>query len=341
MLEGPRGLTILPGSDDRLIWVPARRTLKHALFTVPEQLRGAKRTSALELKVKAWSHFQNTDFSVVWSNNFASVFAWDREALTERIKEHGFDPADCEILPEAFLRSPAQNEVRIVGSNDGVEAQVCTNGLLKSSRWWPSRPNAHEWALFVRTSGVEITFTIPKLVEPDWLETPWSGSKTNQYLLAQALRHEPLLAASIAILIAPCIYLGAEYLTYSLKSWDVKQEIEAIEEESREIRYDRMRALSALETAEDLVSLRKHPHQIEIMSRAHNLLTGYGAILTTWDYDKGVLEFGLESGREIDSRVFISSFENDALFSSVSASTRSESLIMRMNVAEESMESIR
>jgi hypothetical protein len=334
LLEGPQGLTILPGSEDRKIWVPARRTLKHTHFTLPEQLRGAKRTSALKIKINSWSPFNNTDYSVVWFNNSASVFAWDHDLLSKRITDLGYNPTEFEVLPEAFLRSPAKNGVRLVACNDGIEAQVWTDGFLKASRWWQSRPLSHEWSLFARTSGAGSNFTIPDVVEPEWLEIPWNTSRTNGYFFGQILRHEPFMAACIAILMAPCLYFSSEFLTYSMRAWTIQQEINTIEVESQTIRTERVRALNALETAEDLVALRRHPHQIEIISRAHNLLRQFDVTLINWDYDEGVLEFALESESDMDARQFISEFENDALFSSVSAGTRNANVIMRMKVAE-------
>lgn len=327
-------MEVLQGSDRRLIWVPARRTLKHALFTVPEQLSNRKRNSALELKISAWSPFHETRFSAIWSGNVASVFAWDHDALSERISEHGYLPSECEIVPEAFIRTPERDSVRLVACDDGVEAQVWDEGFLRTSRWWSTVPKAQEWALFARTTGSTLNTIVPDLSEPEWLEMPWHVQEAGASMINRALKNERILVGAAVILLAPCIYYTTQWLTYSALDIRIKREIAAIETNSRTVRADRSRALSGLERAEDLIALNRYPHQLEILSRAHNLLQGHAVTLSNWDYDDGSLEFGLESKEDMDARVFISDFEKDPLFTSVSSGTRGDRLTLKMSVLD-------
>jgi hypothetical protein len=334
LLEQQEKLQVLQGSDRRLIWVPARRTLKHAIFTVPKQLSSRKRTSALELKISAWSPFHNTRFSAIWSDNVASVFAWDHDALSERISENGYIPSECEIVPEAFIRAPEQNSVRLVACDGGVEAQVWEDGFLRASRWWSTIPKAQEWALFARTTGSTVDTIVPGLSEPNWLESPWHVQEAGASMINRALKNERILVGAAAILLAPCIYYTTQWLTYAALDIRIKREITIIEANSRTVRADRSRALSSLERAEDLIALNRYPHQLEILSRAHSLLQGHAVTLSNWDYDDGLLEFGLESKQDMDARVFISDFERDPLFTSVSSGTRGERLTLRMSVLD-------
>ena len=333
-MEQQEKLEVLEGSDRRLIWVPARRTLKHTLFTVPEQLSNRKRTSALELKISAWSPFHNTRFSAIWSGNVASVFAWDQDALSERISEHGYLPSECEIVPEAFIRAPERDSVRLVACDAGVEAQVWDGGFLRACRWWSTVPKAKEWALFARSTNSTVNTIIPDLSEPEWLELPWHVQEAGASIINRALKNERILVGVAMILLAPCIYYAAQWLTYSTLDIGINREIVAIETNSRTVRADRSSALSSLERAEDLIALNRYPHQLEILSRAHSLLQGHPVTISNWDYDDGSLEFGLESKRDMDARVFISDFERDPLFTSVSSGTRGERLVLRMNVLD-------
>lgn len=334
MLEQQEVLRVLPGSDRRIIWVPARRTLKHALFTLPDSLSGKKRASALHLKIIAWSPFEETRYSVIWSENVASVFAWDGQALDKRIIENGYKPTDCEVVPEALIRSPGGNGLRLVSCSEGIEAQVWVNGFLTASRWWADTPPENEWSLFARMTGAGAKALTPHPLEPEWLEIPWNSSQVGGTLVTQILRNERLIAAGIAVLCAPCIYFGAEWASYAIIDIGVKRETAIVEEESRAVRLQRAQALSALEVAEDLISLRRYPHQLTVLSKTHALLRPHSITLSNWDYDDGTLEFGLESDEDIDARIFISAFEEDPLFSSVSASTRGARVVMRMNLAE-------
>lgn len=322
----------MPGSEQRLVWIPQRRLVKHTVFNIPEQLTGRKRRSALQLKIDAWSPFNSTAYAVAWSRNSASVYAWDSETITERIKELGHDPSACEVLPESFMRQPHTHGIRLVKCMNGFEAQSWTEGFLESTRWWADRPAPHEWSLFSRTAGILPGSDVPVAQEPDWLLFPWNSETVGNNIRFQFLKNDRFIAAGCAILLAPCVYLAAQWATFSVMTSRAAQTIEAIEEETRSVREDRSRALSALETAEDLVSLDPFPRQIEIVSRAHHLLSPHTVTLASWDYDEGILEFGLLSETDIDSRVFITAFENDAMFSGVSASTVGQRLVLRMNV---------
>lgn len=338
LLDGSKTLDVLPGSDQRIIWVPQRRALKHALFTIPNQLNGRKRKSALELKIDGWSPFDNTGYAVAWSDNEASVFIWDQDALITRIQEAGYEPRICEVVPEAFMRRPIQDGVRLVKSFDGLEAQAWNEGVIKSTRWWADMPPKHEWSLFTRAAGVSKTLDAATIEEPDWLEVPWNETALSGNIFTQAVRNDRLVVAGSAFLLFPCIFFALQWFTYTVMAASNTQTIAAVEAESRPLRADRSRALSALESAEDLVSLNPYPHQIEVLSRAHNILQPFTVTLANWDYDEGALEFGILSDGDMDARLLISAFEEDPLFSSVSSGTVGQRLVMRMDVKSENGE---
>lgn len=340
MLDGQEALTTLPGSDQRVIWVPQRQLLKHALFTVPGKLSGRKRLSALQLKIEAWSPYLDTGYAVAWSGNDASVFAWDREALSARITELGFDPSTCEVVPEAFLSRPIESGVRLVKCVDGVEAQVWKEGFLHLTRWWASVPPKHEWSLFARTAGTPGNLEAPPPQNPDWLELPWNEAALSSNMLTQATRNDRLVATAIALLLAPCFFYTFKWLTYSAMTATNARTISSVEEESRPIRADRSMALTAIEMTEDLISLNPYPHHIEVIARTHDILRPFPITLANWDYDKGTLEFGILSEMDLDARVLITAFEDDDMFSSVSSSTIGQRLVLRMDISTSDENSI-
>ncbi len=137
--------------------------------------------------------------------------------------------------------------------------------------------------------------------------------------------------ASAAALI-PCVFLVAQWMTYAIAGQAVERSIVAIEETSQTVRQKRSAALSALDRVEDFQSLKRYPAQIEIVSAAHDILRRFPVTLSNWDYDDGELQFGLESDEDMDARIFISAFEDADLFRQVSASTRGDRLLLRMNV---------
>ncbi len=334
-MESPEALKQLPGSDRHVIWVPARKTVKHAQFKLPNQLSGRKRLAALNLKIQAWSPFMDTDYSVVWRENGASVFAWDKKALSERITAHGFDPSQFEVLPEIFLRQPHFDGVRLCNTGDGIEGQVWKDGIPRVARWWKNLPSTNEWTLFLRNAGLPLSnasLKLPPVVAPDWLDFPWNESTVQKRFFLQLFANHELVAFTAALLIAPFFFFAGEWATYSVLSGKMTDQVNRIEIEGESLREDRNAALNSLEIAEDIMSLREFPHQIEIISRAHRLLSDYEVEISGWDYDEGILEFGLVSDVDMDATVYIPIFEDGDMFSRVSASTRGARLMMRMNV---------
>lgn len=336
-MEDKDGLRIIPGSDRHVIWIPSRRHLKHAVFTIPAQLTGRKRSAALDLKVQAWAPFESVSYLETWNDdNQASVLAWDREAVERVISDQGYQPGQCEIVPEIFMREPISNGIRLIQNDDGVEGQVWKDQFLTASRWWSSTPNAQEWNLFVRSAGQIAPggdLTAPNPMSPSWLETPWNKGIVHRNLLTQALTNKAFIAAGVAVLGLPCSFFLASWLTYAVKTESIESQISRIEIEGRTVRQERSRAISAIEQAEVLSSLRRFPRQIEIISRTHSLLRPYSIEIAGWDYDEGVLEFGLQSEDDMDATQYIPLFEDNSLFYRVSASTRGDRLVMRMNVS--------
>jgi len=329
-------LTELPGSDQRPIWIPARRTLKHTSFDLPEDLSGRKRASALHLKISAWSPFQDTGYSVQWSGNQASVYAWDSAAINERVAALGYRISDIEVVPAAFMQRPENTGIRLTATTDGFEGQVWRNGLLAITRWWGTQPTPQEWALFQRSAGQisgELSANTLEAKSMDWLERPWTAANVGGDLLAQFFSNKKAVVWAGTAALIPCVFLLAQWFTFTLADQAVQRSILTVEETGQQIRQQRSAALSALETVEDYLSLKRYPSQIEIVSAAHDIIRNFPVTLSNWDYDSGELQFGLESDEELDAREFITAFENTAMFSEVSASTRGERLLLRMTVS--------
>ncbi len=292
--------------------------------------------SALNLMINSWTPFEEPGFAISWSGNNASVYTWDVKDVLETIEKNGYDASNCEVIPESFIREPASEEVRLVKTMEGYEGQVWKDGLLRVTRWWGKIPSLQDWGLFMRSAGAEgygVSGQIPTPSEPDWLETPWNAKIANANILNQALKNERYVAAGATLLVAPYAFYAAKWLAFVIMTGDIQQDIEEVQGLGQTTRIERNRALSALESSEDLLSLREYPHHIEVVSRIHNLLTSFPVTIFGWDFDDGILEFGLVSESDMDATIFIPIFENDSNFSRVSASTRGVRLVLKMNVA--------
>ena len=292
--------------------------------------------AALDLKISAWSPYQETGYAVQWSGHKASVYAWDAAMLRERLAEHGYKLADVDIVPPAFLQEPRSAGIRLIEVPDGYEGQVWQSGHLQITRWWKALPTAQEWSLFQRGAGQFGDDSDSGTVSPHklaWLERPWTSSNTSADFLSQVIANRNAMAWVTAATLIPCVFLIAQWLTYYVYNQAVNRSIASIEQTSLQVRQQRSEALFALSSVEDFQSLRRFPDQIEIVSAAHSIIRQFPVTLSNWDYDEGELEFGLESDENMDARVFITAFENAAMFSQVSASTRGERILLRMIVS--------
>lgn len=335
LLEGSDGVKVIHGSERRIIWVPKRQSLKHAVFSLPKQLRGRKLTSALDLKVQAWAPFASPGYAVMWRENQASVIAWDQISIERRMTEHGYSPTQCEVIPEVFMRQPINDGVRLIEVNDGIEAQAWKGGFLSMTRWWHNLPDQGEWSLFARSIGPQqgdTGYARPDMSHAEWLETPWNSTLRNKNLFSQIIVNREFVTALATILIAPCLYFSTEWVAFSLLNSSMESETTELELGSKSVRNERRRAIESLEYAESLASLSTYPRQIEIISRAHTLLQPFDIQISGWDYDEGILEFGLKSENAMNATLYIPPFEEDPMFSRVSASTRGQRLVMRMDV---------
>jgi len=272
---------------------------------------------------------------VAWLQNTACVFAWDSKKMKQAIREQGLDPSACEIIPESFIRKPHYNGIRLVETGGGIEAQIWVNGLIKLSRWWNRTPNKEEWALFTRSGGNMIAdppTKIPSISHPLWLDLPWHQNLINSMILGQLRRNKKFLLTSLSIALIPFFFFLSQWTTLTIMEKSVQEDISKVKNESTKIRIERGEAISALEKVEGFLFLNQYPYQIEIFSRAHNLLGPYNITMSTWNYNQGELEFSFQSRNDIDPRILITAFEEDGLFSNVSSSTRGNRLIFKMNV---------
>ena len=312
------------------VWVPNRRDMKHKCFKVQLGLPQRKKKSALELQILSWSPFENTGYAVAWSGEQASVYAWDKKLLEKIIKKNGY--TNMEIVPEAFLKAKGKDGTRLLNTNDGFEAQLWDNGVLKASRWWESPPNSAAWLLFTRSVGGNISDYPPPPEQLQFLDFPWHITQYADDILMYLLKNSKLVSIFIVILAMPLAYLMAQTIAYNTLTYQLQKKITDKEQDSLGIRLDRRVAIKTLAEVNSLISLQKFPHQIQVLSEAHKITSPYSLSFSEWNYNSGALEFSINSESGVDTRVLIAAFENHSLFSSVRASTRGSRTIIKMNI---------
>ena len=334
-IEGEDNVSVIPGAEENIIWVPNRKQLKHTCISLPDTLKGKKRESALRLKIMAWSPFKETKYCTQWKGNTASVFLWDANLVGKMIKENNINPNACEIIPEVFMREPIVTGIRLVDTTFGKEGQIWDDGLLKVSRWWREQPDQLEWDLFVRNAGSILEQSnsgVPQKSNPDWLKVPWLREGLGIENLKYFLKNRTIIISLATILTIPLIFLMTQFITYKIMTVNIQSELSLIREDTQNIRGQRRNAIRNLSSIEKLISLNNHPQQIEILSSIHSQISPLNLSLVTWDYSPGKLEFSFETNDNINSISLIKDLEKNYLFSNVSTSTRGSRQIFKMNI---------
>lgn len=324
-------------SNNRVLWVLGRKATRQSVFTFPADIAENKKKALLRVQVRRWAPFPNVKYVAHWSGSRASVYAWNDDEVKKDITEAGFNERRCTVYPEAFMRTPLQNGVRLVAAIEGFEAQVWRDGFLTFSRWWSQKPTQLAWNMFLRSAGMPLDQNGGDVPEPDpapFLETPWI--RHEGYLGGTlAVLEDPRYAIAIGVMVAaPFMYLSAEYLTLAISNARMKHNMETLSVETQGIRKLRSEAIANLDEIEDYLALEVYPSQFEVMATALGLLQGLNVKILEWNYDVGSLSFTVRSERDIEATVVITAFEKSGAFSNVAASRggQDRQMTMRMDV---------
>jgi 5-methylcytosine-specific restriction endonuclease McrA len=327
--------TELPNPSSRVFWVISRRVTRQTVFTFPADIPENKKKAMLRVQVRRWAPFPNVNYIAQWAGNRVSVFAWDDDEIKKAIADAGFNERRCTVCPETFIRSPLQNGTRLIAAIEGFEAQVWQDGFLAFSRWWPHKPGRSEWDMFLRTAAQPLNEhggAVPDPAPAPFLEVPWNRQR-GSLNMAWTLLEDPRYAAGLAALVAaPFIYIGVEYVTLAVAQARVENSREALSVQTQGIRKLRSEAIANLDEIEDYLSLEVYPSQFEILSTALGLVQNLNVKIPEWTYDVGALSFSLRADQNIDATFLITAFEKSGAFTNVTATRVGQEGLVRMNM---------
>jgi hypothetical protein len=325
----------VPTGNSRLFWVVSRRLTRQTVFNFPTDIPANKRESVLRLQVRRWAPFPSAKYVAQWSGNRASVLAWDEAKAKEAMVAAGVNPRRCVVYPEVFFRSPLENGARLIQAIEGVEGQVWRDGFLTSSRWWPQKPNPSDWGMFLRAAAQPLVSGNGEAPEPErlaLLDTPWNRQDGYLGIPWWLLEDTRYAAAAAVLLIAPFVYIGAEYATLAVANARVRTTLEVVSAETQSIRTQRNEALTNLDEIESYLGLEIYPSQYEILSTSLGLLESLAVKISEWSYDVGSLSFTLRANREIDATGIITAFERNGAFTNVSATRIGQEGLLRVRM---------
>jgi hypothetical protein len=302
---------------------------------VPKDLPASKRRSALELQVRRWAPFKTPRWAELWSDNRASVYAWDQERVIAAIEEQGVDPKDCKIVPETFLRAPADSGFRLVELEEGYEGQIWESGFLALTRWWPTLPPASEFVLLSRIARIQpqpgASFNM-RPVDAPFLESSWA-LKTPVLDEVWGMFDVPKYRATAAVVVAALpVFLLANWVVVSIDARRLNADRAAMLKESAVVRNQRQSTLANLDEIDDLLALEPFPPEADLMMRAAALVHAQHGQILDWTFDNGSLDFSMRSDKDPDVTKLIEVFEQDDLFERVSAKTLPQERTLRLTM---------
>lgn len=283
-----------------------------SLFTIPI----ANRESALQLKIKQWSPFQDYASYIVWHKGQAQVWIWDQTHVHTQLSASGIKKAL--VMPETVLQAPpTEDTVRLVTCLEGVEGQIWRQGRLVGSRWWPQVPPQIEWAHFQRTHGVTPLSPLPEPLVQPLLERPWGRPKA---AVSQLFYQEFFwVTAGVAIFTVLLTWHMISLWQWQHAITSVQQRIEALQEKVAPILAARTQAINDKRFSEQVLKLVRYPTQLELIAQVAEQLPQHKEThLVTWAYQTGRLDLSVQT-KQLDPISYVKTFQAVELFKDVRA----------------------
>lgn len=290
----------------------------------------SKRASALGLQINTWSPFAQTDCAIVWTDTgWASVWAWDSEALQASLQKAGQTAKNLQPIPETLLLGRGEDGVRLVKSLDGFEAQHWAGGDLSASRWWPARPDPAAWLSFQRDCGlspdhVRDSFTVAEIA---FTQRPWATvSRTGD--AAGTVGATELAAYGLLILAlgVPSLYLAVEHFRLAQARGVLQERLAQEGARAKAVLNTREAALNASDELRAIETLQTYPGPlVHLTAIARALPESGGVFVREWELNDGRLRFLLATpSGEIAGGENVRAFEETGLFTDVKILTQAD-----------------
>lgn len=334
MPEPPRLPRLLP---EGLQGAPGRRRAvllaRNALRVRNIRLTGvpvADRAAALNAQLQAWEPWPEAVYLVAWQRpDDALAFAADGAWLSAQLAPDavpGTAAAELPTLwPEPLLREPCAEGVRLLHTIDGFEGQLWQAGLLRASRWWRAAPNANEWALFLRSLGVDAAPDDGQTPVPQsaaWLARPYLEVKTGATDAAAALGTERWWVATA---VGTLLFFSGALAHQALRLNEAKVALEAervrLTQAGQPVLVARDRALASSSSTNALAQSLTAPLPLDVLDHLSSVLPAKGVVLREFDLAGSTLRLALETVPEVSRSELITRLQSGGWLTQV-AETR-------------------
>ena len=323
------------GRRGRRYWVVARGLCRFFRVPLVPNAAAARQLDALALQIKRLSPFAETGSHHDLGAQFVSLWLWDQQAAQQAAEAVGVDLARILVLPETALRPPAAEDVRLIETIEGVEAQSWSGGSLAASRWWPASPDGRAWTLFQRGASIaadRITPAPPAPMRLDWLDRPWTRARNSAGFDVGRVDFRLISAIAAAMLLIAYGYLGAERLRLDRALSAVAMEGSAVASASMPTRRARSAALENAAVIHALQGLDRYPGQLAVFARVTEILPKNETHLTEWTWEHGQLEMTVAADHPLDALYFVRSLEKIDGFKNVAAERAGDDNSLRIRL---------
>ena len=302
----------------RRFWVVSRSLCGFRLFRLANVGRRELRDAAA-LKAREWAPFAETGYHLDLNGDAARIWVWDAAKVRDAMLALGVRPGRCTVLPETALQPRCENGLHLIECLEGVEGQFWAEGELRSSRWWPERPERAQWLEFVRSTGMVVHSLppVPAPEQPIWRRRPWTNSGTGLELERHA--REAALAGA-ALVVAAYAYFGGALLRDARSLAAVDDRLRQAQQWAAPVIADREQALASLDYLAGFAKLDPYPAQLSILARVAENLPSNGAQLVAWAYQTGDLQFTVFSpASSVDILFYVKTYSSVPGFTDVTA----------------------
>lgn len=244
------------------------------------------RTRALEAQLIAWAPFPSASFAIALRSDRAMVYAWPQEA--------GRD------WPEAFhWEAPEEPDaLRIIQCMRGVEGQYWSEGILQSSRWWPTPPSPAEWQNFQRGAQVKEALrqeTSPPPLSMPGLRRPALPLRTLEELRATAAVREHAAVAALAFaLVVAAFWQVGQWAGLDETRVQLTREIARLQEMTAPVEKARNESITNAVHARGLAEALGGPNPARILQHLALRLPQTGVIAREIEIHRNELSLALE-----------------------------------------------
>lgn len=293
------------------------------------RIPAAKRAQALALQLPAWTPFVDSDYAIVWADDgWATVWVWDRAALSAALQTSGVGMPSRRPVPETLLRGEVAEGLRLLRVFDGFEAQHWVRGQLVSSRWWAERPDDMAVVAFQRDCGLSAQVPgLATVIDVPLAPRPWAvpesiGADSGR-LAAAELATYGLLTLALAV---PALYLAVDHLRLAQARHAAQAELARASERSQGVLAAREAALSAADEVRAFQELQAYPAPlVHMMAIARALPESGTTFVKEWELNEGKLRILLAAASgEVAGGEHVRALEQTGLFTDVKILTQAD-----------------